>query len=102
MRVPNQFDYLSVFVDAGEILVMADDVATPSNLPVAPVEQEELEEASLEVNVSQRPCEEEPSKRVVCTRIDRSAWDRQLSPNPHALAIYLEFVPTHGAAPKRF
>ncbi len=24
-----------------------------------------------------------------------------MSPNPHALAIYLEFVPTHGGAPKR-
>jgi len=38
----------------------------------------------------------------VRTRVDRSVWDRQLSPNPHALAIYLEFVPTHGAAPERF
>jgi hypothetical protein len=34
-----------VFVDAGEIFVMADDVATPSNPLVALVEQEELEEA---------------------------------------------------------
>jgi hypothetical protein len=25
-----------------------------------------------------------------------------LSPNPHALAIYLEFVPARGAVPKRF
>jgi hypothetical protein len=33
---------------------MADDVATPSNPPVAPVEQEELEEAPLDVIVSQR------------------------------------------------
>jgi hypothetical protein len=54
-----------VFVDAGEILIMADDVATPSNPSVAPVEQEELEEASLDVNVSQRPCEEESSKQVM-------------------------------------
>jgi len=38
----------------------------------------------------------------MCTRIDRSAWDRRLSTNPHALAIYLEFVPTCGTAPKRF
>ncbi len=30
------------------------------------------------------------------------AWDRRLSPNPHALAIYLEFVPAHGAVPERF
>jgi hypothetical protein len=86
---------------------MADDVATPSNLPVAPIDKEELEEApldevALEVNVSQRSREEEPSRRVVRTRVDRSVWDRRLSPNPHALAIYLEFVPARGAAPERF
>ncbi len=102
MQVPNWFGYLSVFVDAGEILVMADDVATPSNPPVAPVEQEELEKTSLDVNVSQRLCEEEPSRRVVRTRIDCSAWDRRLSPNPHALTIYLKFVPVRGATPERF
>jgi len=55
---------------------MADDVATPSNPPVAPVEQEELEETPLDVIVFQRPREEEPPRRVVRTRIDRSAWDR--------------------------
>jgi hypothetical protein len=38
MKVLIWFGYLSVFVDAGEILVMVDDVATPSNPPVAPVE----------------------------------------------------------------
>ncbi len=69
---------------------------------VASVEQEELEEAPLDVNVSQRPREEDSSKRVVRTRVDRSTWDRQLSPNPHALAIYLKFVPIRGAAPERF
>jgi hypothetical protein len=67
MQVPNWFGYLSIFVDAGEILVMADDVATPLNPLVAPVEQEELEKTPLDVNVSQRPCKEEPSKRVVRT-----------------------------------
>jgi hypothetical protein len=76
---------------------MADDDATPSNPPVTPVQQEELEEAPLDLNVSQRPREEEPPRRVVRTRVDR-----RLSPNPHALAIYLEFVPAHGAAPERF
>jgi len=40
-----------VFVDASENVVMVDDVATPSNPSVAPVEQEELEEIPLEVNV---------------------------------------------------
>jgi hypothetical protein len=38
---------------------MADDVVTPSNPPVAPVEQEELEETPLNMIVFQRPCEKE-------------------------------------------
>jgi hypothetical protein len=83
-------------------LVMVDDDATPSNPPVAPVQQEEFEEAPFDLNGSQWPREEEPPKRVVHTRVDRSVWDRRLSPNPHALAIYLEFVPARGAAPERF
>ncbi len=80
---------------------MADDVPTPSNPPVALVEQEELEEAPLDMIVSQGPRKEELPRWVVRTRVDRSAWDRRLSPNPHALAIYLEFVLACGAAPKR-
>jgi hypothetical protein len=91
-----------VFVDAGENLVMADDVVTPSNPLVSLVEKEELEETPLDVNVSQQSCEKEPSRKMVCTQVDRSAWDRRLSPNPHALPIYLEFVPACGVAPKRF
>jgi hypothetical protein len=44
---------LLVFVDAGENLVMADDVATPSNPLVSLVEKEELEKTPLDMNVSQ-------------------------------------------------
>jgi hypothetical protein len=51
-----------VFVDAGDNLVMADGIATPSNPLIALVEQEELKEVPFEVNVSQRPCEEESSR----------------------------------------
>jgi hypothetical protein len=54
------------------------------------------------VNVSQRSREEKPSRRVMRTWVTRSVWDRRLSPNPHALAIYLEFVPARRAAPERF
>jgi hypothetical protein len=57
-------------------LVMADDDATPSNPLVTPLQQEELEEAPLDLNVSQRPREEEPPRRVVRTRVDRLIWDR--------------------------
>jgi hypothetical protein len=90
---------------------MADDVTTPSNPTVAIVNKEELEvtldetpldetpldgtpldKIALEVNVSQRSREEEPSRRVMRTQVDRLAWDCRLSLNPHALAIYLEFV----------
>jgi hypothetical protein len=81
---------------------MADDDATPSIPPVVVVQQEELEEAPFDLDVSQRPREEEPPRRVVRIRVVRSVWDRRLSPNPHALAIYLEFVPARGAAPTRF
>jgi hypothetical protein len=81
---------------------MADDVATPSNPLVAPVEQEELKEALLDVIVSQQLREEELPRRMVCTQVDCSAWDRRLSPNPHALAIYLKFVHARGAAPEWF
>ncbi len=86
---------------------MADDVATLSNPPIAPIDKEELEEAPfdeivLDVNVSQRSHEKKPSRMVVRNQVDHSAWDRRLSTNPHALTIYLEFVPTRGTAPKRF
>jgi hypothetical protein len=86
---------------------MAHDVITPSNPPVAPVEKKKLEdallnEAPLDINVSQRSCEEELSKKVVRTQVDRSAWNRRLSLNPHALTIYLEFALVHGVTPKRF
>jgi hypothetical protein len=78
---------------------MADDVATPLNPLVALVEHEELEEAPFDVNVSQRMCEKESSRRVVRTRVDRSEWDRQLFLNPHVLVIYLEFILARGAVP---
>jgi hypothetical protein len=75
-----------VFVDAGDNLVMANDVAMLSNPPVVAVDKENFEEATLngtpfdkvvlEVNVFQRPHEEKPSRRVVRIRVDRSAWDR--------------------------
>jgi hypothetical protein len=60
----------SIFVDVGDSLIMADDVATPSNPPIALVDKKEFEEApldkvTLKVNVSQRSCEKKPSRRMV-------------------------------------
>jgi hypothetical protein len=52
--VPNWFDYLLDFVDVSENLVMANDVATPSDSLVTLVEKEELEETPLNMNISQR------------------------------------------------
>jgi hypothetical protein len=93
---------LLIFVDACDNLVMADDVTTPSNPLVSLEEKKELKEAPLDVNVFQWSREEEPSRRVVRIRVNRSAWDHRLSPNLHALTIYLEFVPACGVAPERF
>ncbi len=64
--MPNCFGYPSVFVDACESLIMVDDVTTPLNLPVAPVEEEKLEEALLDMNVSQQSRKEKSSRRMVC------------------------------------
>jgi hypothetical protein len=59
-----------IFVDAGEHLVMAYDAIMPSNLLIAPVEEEELEGTLLDVNVSQKSCDEELFQRVVRTRVN--------------------------------
>jgi hypothetical protein len=59
--------HFDLFVDAGENLVMADDITTPSNPSVALVEKEKFEdapfdEAPLDIHVSQRSREEESSR----------------------------------------
>jgi hypothetical protein len=54
-----------IFVDVGEALNMADDVVTLSNPPIVPVEEEKLEETSLDVNVFQRSCDEKSFQSVV-------------------------------------
>jgi len=53
------------FVDVGENLIMVENVATPSNPLVSLIEKEELEEASLDMNVFQPSCKGEPSIRMV-------------------------------------
>jgi hypothetical protein len=53
MQMPNCFGYPSIFIDACENLIMANDVVTPSNPLVALIKREELEEAPIDVNVSQ-------------------------------------------------
>ncbi len=58
------------FVNACEDSIMVDDVMTPLNLSIVLVEDEKFKETSLDVNVSQRPHEEESFKIVVHTQID--------------------------------
>ncbi len=88
-----------VFIDANEDSIMVNDVVMPLNPPIVPIEKEKLEKTLFDMNISQWSCKEEPFKRVVRTRIDHSAWDYQLFLNPHALTIYLKFVPACGATP---
>jgi hypothetical protein len=66
------------------------------------IRDEELEKTLLDVNVFQWPHKEESFRREVHTRVDCLAWNHLLSPNPHALTIYLKFIHACGAAPKRF
>jgi len=76
IQMPNCFNYPSIFVDVGENLIMVDDVVTPSNPPIALVEQEKLKETSFDVNVFQWSRKKKSFRIVVCIRINRSAWDR--------------------------
>ncbi len=54
------------------------------------------------MNVSQQSCEEKPIGRVVHTQVAQSVWDHRVSPNPHALAIYLELIHVFGNMIGRF
>jgi hypothetical protein len=65
-----------VFANVGEDSVMANDVVTPLNPLIMFIEEEKLEEPPLDVNVSQRLCDEKPFERVVRTQVNRPAWDR--------------------------
>jgi hypothetical protein len=56
---------------------MADDDVMSSNLLVVPVKEEELEKTSFDVNVPQHSCDKKSFERVVCIRVDRSAWDHR-------------------------
>jgi len=42
-----------VFIDVGEDSIMANDVVTPLNPLVVPIEKEELEKTMFNVNISQ-------------------------------------------------
>jgi hypothetical protein len=59
---------LLVFVDASENLVMANNVATPSNPLVSLVKKEKLEETRFDVNDFQRSHEKKLSKKGIVDR----------------------------------
>ncbi len=55
---------------------MANDVVTPSNPLVVPVEEEEFEETPLDVNVSQWLRDKKSFEKMMRTQVDHSTWDR--------------------------
>lgn len=93
---------LLVFINASEHLIMVNNVVMPLNPSVALVKEKKLEERPLDVNVPQWSCEKKLFRKMVCIRVNHSTWDRRLSLNPHALTIFLKFVPVRAAVPKRF
>jgi hypothetical protein len=58
-----------LFIDIGKDRTMADDATTFSFLLVMLVQDEELEEAPIDMNVSQRLSEEELIGKVVRTQM---------------------------------
>jgi hypothetical protein len=57
---------------------MADDTIMSSSLSVALIQDEKLEKTSIDMNVSQWPCERKLIKKVVCTRVVQLMWDRHV------------------------
>jgi hypothetical protein len=55
------------FVNADKDQTMVDDATMSSSLPITLIQNEELEEALINMNVSQRPHEKEPIKKVLHT-----------------------------------
>ncbi len=68
---------------------MVDDATTSSFLPVMPIQDEKLEEAPIDMNVSQRLLKEELIGKVVHIQVVQLVWDHHVSLNLHAFAIYL-------------
>jgi hypothetical protein len=89
------------FNDIGRNPIMADDATMSSNLLIVP-KRNELEEAPVDLKVSQQPCEKELIKKVVHTKVVHFVWDHQMLYNPFALAIHLKLVPTFGNKVGRF
>jgi hypothetical protein len=58
-----------LFINTSKDQTMVDNAITSSSFPVVLVQdeklEEEFEEASIDMNVSQRPCEEKSIRRVV-------------------------------------
>jgi len=64
-----------IFIDVGEDLIMVNDVDTPSNPLVVPIEEEKLEETSFDVNFYQWSNKKKLSKKMVRTQVNCLAWD---------------------------
>jgi hypothetical protein len=54
-----------------------------------PIQDEKLEEAPIDMNVSQRLLKEELIGKVVHIQVVQLVWDHHVSLNLHAFAIYL-------------
>jgi hypothetical protein len=85
------------------LVIMALRIATSYGPQVAQANEEPLLESSLDLTLTQHPCDEELKPREVRTRLEVEpprAWYYRISPNSRTLVILLQVDPASGDEPE--
>jgi len=82
---------------------MASRMVTSYGPQVAQVNEEPLPKSSLNLTLTQHPCDEEPEPREVHARLEVKpprAWYYRISPNSRTLVVLLQVDPASSDEPK--
>jgi len=82
---------------------MASRMVTFYGPQAAQMNEEPLPESSLDLTLTQHPCDEELEPRKVCARLEVEpprAWYYHISPNSRTLVILLQVDPAFGDEPE--
>jgi hypothetical protein len=85
------------------LVIMASRIATSYGPQAAQANEETPSESSLDLTLTQHPCDEEPEPREVRARLEVEpprAWYYRISPNSHTLVILLQVDPASGDEPE--
>jgi len=83
--------------------IMASRMVTFYGPQAAQMNEEPLPESSLDLTLTQHPCDEELEPRKVCARLEVEpprAWYYHISPNSRTLVILLQVDPAFGDEPE--